>query len=341
MTAQTDRPVLITGGAGYIGSHAMLACLDSGRQVVVVDDLSTGRRAAVPEGVPFYHGKVEDGALIGRIITDHGCRAVMHFAGFIVVPDSVARPLDYYYNNVVASALLLRACLDNGIEHFVFSSTAAVYDGDVADGRPLAEDAALAPANPYGRGKLMTEWMLRDVAAASDLRFAVLRYFNVAGADQAGRAGQYSKDATHLIKRACQTILGALPHIDVFGDDYPTADGTCVRDYIHVSDLAQAHVAVLDHIGNGDGNVTMNCGYGHGYSVREVLDVVDQVAADMLAAAPMTRRPAPRRSGDPASLVADSSRIRKTLNWQPKYDDLNVMAATALAWEKTLLDGMN
>lgn len=341
MTNTPDNPVLITGGAGYIGSHAMLAMLDSGRKVVVVDDLSTGRRAAVPDEVPFYQGKVGDGALIGRIVAEHGCRSVMHFAGSIIVPESVELPLDYYQNNVVGSAELLRACLDNGIENFVFSSTAAVYDGDAAANVALAEDADLAPANPYGRSKLMTEWMLRDIAAATDLRIAVLRYFNVAGADQAERSGQYSKVATHLIKRACQTILGVLPHIDVFGDDYPTPDGTCMRDYIHISDLAQAHLAVLDHIAGGVGSVTMNCGYGHGFSVTQVLDVVDEVAKDMLGAEPMQRRAGPRRTGDPASLIADTARIRETLNWQPQYDDLKVMAATALAWEKRLMDGID
>jgi UDP-glucose 4-epimerase len=319
----------------------VLALLDSGREVAVVDDLSTGRRAAVPDGVPFYQGKVDDGDLIGRIIGAHGCRAVMHFAGSIIVPESVEKPLDYYQNNVAGSAGLLRACLDNGIERFVFSSTAAVYDGDSAGDAPLSEDGVLVPANPYGRSKLMTEWMLRDIAAATDLRVAVLRYFNVAGADGAGRSGQYSKAATHLIKRACQTVLGLLPHIDVFGDDYPTPDGTCMRDYIHVSDLAQAHLAVLDHIGENAQHVTMNCGYGHGYSVTQVLDVVDQVAAEMLGAGAMQRRLGPRRGGDAASLVADTSRIRQTLDWQPKYDDLTVMAATALAWEKQLMDGLD
>ncbi|MBT7760138.1 MAG: UDP-glucose 4-epimerase GalE [Rhodospirillaceae bacterium] len=341
MTNSSHPPVLITGGAGYIGSHAMLALLDSGRQVVVVDDLSTGRRGAVPEAVPFYLGKVGNRTLIGRIIAEHDCRAVMHFAGSIVVPESVQRPLDYYQNNVVGSAQLLRACLDNGIKDFVFSSSAAVYDGDAGGEAPLAEDAGLAPANPYGRSKLMTEWMLRDIAAATGLRYAILRYFNVAGADQAARSGQYSKVATHLIKRACQTVLGILPHIDVFGADYPTPDGTCIRDYIHVSDLAQAHMAALDYIGNSGGNATMNCGYGHGFSVTQVLDVVDQVAKDMFGIAPMLRRPGPRRVGDPASLVAGTNHIRETLNWQPEYDDLEVMVRTALVWEKTLMDGMD
>ncbi len=342
MTSLAQHPVLITGGAGYIGSHAMLALLDDGREAVVVDDLSTGRREAVPAGVPFYEGGIADNDLIERVIKQHGCRSVMHFAGSIVVPESVEKPLDYYLNNVAGSAALLRACLDNGIENFVFSSTAAVYDGDGAAGDgPLSEDSVLAPANPYGRSKLMTEWMLRDIAAATGLRVAVLRYFNVAGADAARRSGQYSKAATHLIKRACQTVLGLLPHIDVFGDDYPTPDGTCMRDYIHVSDLAQAHLAVLDHIGESAECVTMNCGYGHGFSVTEVLDVVDQVAGEMLDAAPMSRRQSPRREGDSASLVADTSRIRQTLNWQPTYDDLAVMAATALAWEKQLMDGVD
>ncbi|MDA1099341.1 MAG: UDP-glucose 4-epimerase GalE [Proteobacteria bacterium] len=334
-------PVLITGGAGYIGSHAMLALLDNGRTVVVVDDLSTGRRGAVPGDVPFYQGKVGNKALIGRIIAEHGCRAVMHFAGSIIVPESVARPLDYYQNNVVSSAQLLRACLDNDIKDFVFSSTAAVYDGNTGGAVPVAEDDNLAPASPYGRSKLMTEWMLRDIGAATGLRYAVLRYFNVAGADQAGRSGQYSKAATHLIKRACQTALGILPHMDVFGNDYPTPDGTCVRDYIHVSDLAQAHVAVLDHIGDSGGNLTLNCGYGQGFSVTQVLDTVDQVANDMLGVGPMLRRPQPRRAGDPASLIAATDCIRKTLNWQPRHDDLTAVITTAMAWEKKSMDGMD
>ena len=339
MTSLAQHPVLITGGAGYIGSHALLALLDDGRGAVVVDDLSTGRREAVPAGVPFYEGGIAENALIGRIIKQHGCRSVMHFAGSIVVPESVEKPLDYYLNNVAGSAALLRACLDNGIERFVFSSTAAVYDG--AGGVPVSEEGVLAPANPYGRSKLMVEWMLRDIAAATSLQVAVLRYFNVAGADAARRSGQYSKAATHLIKRACQTVLGLLPHIDVFGNDYPTPDGTCVRDYIHISDLARAHLAVLDHIGESTEYVTMNCGYGHGYSVTQVLDVVDRVAGEMLGAGPMQRRHGPRRAGDAASLVADTSRIRQTLNWQPEYDDLAVMAATALAWEKQLMDGVD
>jgi len=335
----SKSPVLITGGAGYIGSHALLALRDSGRDVVVVDDLSTGRRAAVPDGVPFYQGRIDDGALVGRIIKEHGCREVMHFAGSIVVSDSVAQPMNYYENNVVGSAKLLRICLDNGIERFVFSSTAAVYDGDLetSGGAPLAEDAPLAPANPYGRSKLMTEWMLRDIAAATDLRVAILRYFNVAGADPAVRSGQYSKVATHLIKRACQAALDLLPHIDVFGNDYPTPDGTCVRDYIHVSDLARAHLAALDHIaGNGE-SLTLNCGYGHGFSVSEVLDTTDQVAGDMLGIEPITRRSTLRRAGDPASLIANTSQIRSILDWQPEFDDLNAMVATALAWEQKLL----
>ncbi len=344
MMNSPQTPVLITGGAGYIGSHVVLALLDSGREVVVVDDLSTGRREAVPGQVPFYQGNVGNGSLIGRILTEHGCRAVMHFAGSIIVPESVERPLDYYQNNVVGSARLLRACLDNDIEKFVFSSTAAVYDGTAGGEAPMAEDAELAPANPYGRSKLMTEWMLRDIAAASNLRYAILRYFNVAGADQAGRSGQYTKAATHLIKRACQAALGVLPHMDVFGDDYPTPDGTCVRDYIHVSDLAQAHLAVLNYNGNGDrnnnGNLTLNCGYGHGFSVTQVLDMVDRVARDMLGTGPMQRRMGPRRAGDAASLIAATSRIRATLNWQPQYDDLLVVVTTAMAWEKNLMDVM-
>jgi UDP-glucose 4-epimerase len=331
-------PILITGGAGYIGGHAVLALRDSGRDVVVVDDLSTGRRAAVPDGVPFYQGGIDDGGLVGRVIKEHGCCEVMHFAGSIVVPESVTLPLNYYENNVVGSAKLLRACLDNGIERFFFSSTAAVYDGNLkTGGAPLAEDAPLAPASPYGRSKLMTEWMLRDIAAATGLRFAILRYFNVAGADPAGRHGQCSKEATHLIKRACQAALGLLPHIDVFGDDYPTPDGTCVRDYIHVSDLARAHLAAMDYVAANGESLTLNCGYGHGFSVTEVLDTTDQVVGNMPGIEPITRRPAPRRAGDPANLIANTGQIRSKLGWRPEFDGLDVMIATAFAWEQKLL----
>jgi len=332
-------PVLITGGAGYIGSHAVLALCDDGRRVVVLDSLLTGRRGAVPDSVPFYQGEIEDGDLVGQIISEHKCREVMHFAGSIVVPESVALPLNYYENNVVGSVKLLRTCLNNEIERFLFSSTAAVYagGGDAAGGTPLAEDAHLAPASPYGRSKLMTEWMLRDIAAATNLRVAVLRYFNVAGADKDGRAGQYAIDATHLIKRASLAALGVLPHIDVFGDDYPTPDGTCVRDYIHVSDLARAHLAALDHLAENGESLTLNCGYGRGFSVTEVLDTTDKVAGNMLGIEPITRRSAPRRAGDPASLIANTSQIRSILGWQPEFDDLNVMVATALAWEQKLL----
>ena len=333
-------PVLITGGAGYIGGHAMLALLDSGREAVVLDNLSTGRRRGVPDGVSFYQGEIENGDLIGQIIKEHKCQEVMHFAGSIVVPESVALPLNYYENNVVGSTKLLRACLDNGIKRFLFSSTAAVYDGnmDVTGGTPLTEDARLAPASPYGRSKLMTEWMLQDIAAATNLRVAVLRYFNVAGADGEGRTGQYAKDATHLIKRACQAALGLLPHIDVFGDDYPTPDGTCLRDYIHVSDLAQAHLAALDYMADNQKNLTLNCGYSHGYSVTEVLNATDRIAGNMFDAAPIVRRPAPRRAGDPASLIADTRKIRSILGWQPQFNHLDDMIA-ARGWEQQLLAG--
>ena len=341
MTNPSTVPVLITGGAGYIGSHAVLALLDCGRAVVVLDDLSTGRRGPVPDGVPFYQGRINDDDCVTQVIKDHGCCEVMHFAGSIVVPESVAMPLDYYQNNVSGTAQLLRTCLNNGIERFVFSSSAAVYDGDydVTGGVPLVEGAPLAPANPYGRSKLMTEWMLQDISAATDLRVAVLRYFNVAGADHLARSGQYSKVATHLIKRASQAALGVLPHIDVFGDDYPTPDGTCVRDYIHVSDLAQAHLAALDHVAASGENLTVNCGYGHGYSVREVLDATDKVLVDTLGIPALERRIGPRRAGDPPSLVADTTHMQSTLNWLPQFDDLAVMIETAIRWEKQLVDG--
>ena len=331
MEPSEDRPpVLITGGAGYIGSHAGLALLDAGRRIVVVDDLSTGRRTAVPDGVPFHQGRAGDVDLIREVIARHGCTEVMHFAGSIIVPESVGRPLDYYENNVVSSARLLRACQETDVESFVFSSTAAVYDGSL--GEPLREEAPLAPANPYGRGKLMTEQMIRDLAAAGGPRFAILRYFNVAGADPAGRSGQYSKVATHLIKRACQAAVGLLPGVDIYGEDYPTPDGTGLRDYIHVSDLADAHLAALDHLAAGGDSLTLNCGYGRGFSVRQVLDVVDRVAGQ-----PIPRNSAPRRAGDAASLISDTRRIREMLNWRPRRDDLRDIVASALAWERRLL----
>ena len=325
------KTVLVTGGAGYIGSHAVLALRDAGRPVVVLDDLSTGRRAAVPDGVPFVRGAAGDPALLDRVLRDHGIGAVMHFAGSIVVPESVERPLDYYRNNTLTSHALIEACVRAGIERFIFSSTAAVYG--MPDRLPVGEDAATRPINPYGSSKLMTEWMLRDAAAAHGLRPVVLRYFNVAGADPALRSGQSTRVATHLLKIAAQAATGQRSEIQVFGDDYPTPDGTCVRDYIHVTDLAAAHVAALDHLEGGGGPLTLNCGYGRGCSVREMLDAVERVLGRPLAV-----RMAGRRAGDPPALVADVGRIGRALAWTPRFADLDGIVATALAWERRLVE---
>jgi UDP-glucose 4-epimerase len=321
--------VLITGGAGYIGSHAVLAFREAGYQVVVLDDLSTGRREAVPGDVAFVEGDAGDLQLAGKIIADHQITSVIHFAGSIVVPESVEKPLAYYLNNTVASRNLIQACVEGGVDRFIFSSTAAVYG--TPERVPISEDAPTLPINPYGRSKLMTEWILEDSAAAHGLKVVALRYFNVAGADPEGRAGQSTPKATHLIKIASQAAVGQRDHIDVFGQDYETPDGTCVRDYIHVSDLADAHVAALRHLEGGGGSLTLNCGYGRGYSVREVLETVDQEAGLTL-----DRRAAPRRAGDAAELVADAQAIQDALGWRPRHDDLGLIVRTALEWERKI-----
>ncbi len=325
----SNDSILVTGGAGYIGSHAVLALLEAGRRVVVVDDLSTGRRQAVPDGVPLVEGDVGDPALIDGVIRDHGVGAVVHFAGSIVVPESVADPLKYYRNNTAASRALLEACVGGGVRHFIFSSTAAVYG--LPEEVPVAEDAPTAPINPYGASKLMTEWMLRDTAAAHDFEYVALRYFNVAGADPAGRTGQSTPDATHLIKIASEAVAGLRDHIEIFGEDYDTPDGTCIRDYIHVTDLAQAHVEALGHLANGGGSLILNCGYGHGYSVREVLRAVEKAAGRRLDI-----RSAPRRPGDAETLVADAGEIKKRFGWSPRHDDLALIVRTAIDWERRL-----
>ncbi len=325
-----NEKVLVTGAAGYIGSHVVLALLEAGYRPVVLDSLSTGHREMVPAEVSFVEGEAGDEAAVAALIAREGCRAVMHFAGSIQVAESVADPLKYYRNNVATTISLLRACQLQGLQAFIFSSTAAVYQSRTD--RPLKEDDKLAPASPYGRSKLMVEQLLADAAEAYGLRQVVLRYFNVAGADPKLRAGQCGAEATHLIKRACLAATGVLPEIGVFGTDYDTADGTCVRDYIHVADLATAHVVALDHLlrDNGAGG-TFNCGYGRGYSVLEVLDAVDRQLDQ-----PLQRKLALRRPGDPASLIADSTRLRETLDWRPEHDDLDHIVATALAWERKL-----
>jgi UDP-glucose 4-epimerase len=318
--------VLVTGGAGYIGSHMVHALLDRGERVVVLDNLSTGVRALVAEQARFVQGSAGDAALVMRLLAEHEVDAVIHFAGSVVVPDSVADPLAYYENNTVASRALIAAAVKAGVRNFIFSSTAAVY-GEGSDG-PVPETAPKAPINPYGRSKLMTEWMLQDSAKAHGLRFVALRYFNVAGADPLGRTGQSTPRATHLIKRACQAALGQVSHLDIFGTDYPTPDGTGIRDYIHVSDLVAAHGLALDHLRGGGEAQIFNCGYGHGASVYEVIGAVEKVTGR-----PLPVRKSPRRPGDPPILVADPAKITASLHWQPRFDDLHEIVRSAFAWE--------
>jgi UDP-glucose 4-epimerase len=322
--------VLVTGGAGYIGSHMVLALLDRGEQVVVLDNLSTGFAWAVPAGAKLVVGDMGDGELVLRAIAENGIDAVAHFAAKIVVPESVSDPLGYYLNNTAKSRSLIEAAIAGGVRQFIFSSTAAVY-GDVSTDA-VGEDAPKEPVSPYGRSKLMTEWMLADAGHAHDLRYVVLRYFNVAGADPAGRSGQSTPAATHLIKVAAQTALGQRPAIDVFGTDYPTPDGSCLRDYIHVTDLAEAHLVALDHLRRGGDSLTLNCGYGRGYSVLDVIAVMKRVSG-----VDFTVRLSPRRPGDPAAIVARADRIRAELGWTPKYDDLDTIISQALAWERHLI----
>jgi UDP-glucose 4-epimerase len=330
MTKTIRVPVLVTGGAGYIGSHAVLALVDAGWPVAVVDNLSTGFRFAIPDGVPLYEGDIEDAALLARIFREQGTKAIMHFAGSIIVPESVENPLKYYHNNTAKSRVLIEAAVKGGVDHFIFSSTAATYG--VPETSPIAEDMPKCPINPYGWSKLMTEQMLADTAAAHPLNFCALRYFNVAGADPQARSGQSTAGATHLIKVACEAATGKRSHVAVFGTDYDTPDGTGVRDYIHVSDLAAAHVLALEAlIGDPDRSLTMNCGYGRGFSVLEVLDAVDRVTNMQVA-----RQMEPRRAGDPGALVSDPSRIRATLPWQPQHADLDTIIEHALQWERRL-----
>ncbi len=324
-----NRTALVTGGAGYIGCHMVYALRDAGWDVVIVDNLSTGIRDAVPADVTFVEGEAGDTAMVVELMRRHRIDAVLHFAGSIVVPESVVDPLKYYRNNTAVSGNLLAACVEAGVDRFVFSSTAAVYG--TPDTVMISEDTPTGPDSPYGTSKLMTEYMLRDTAAAHGLRYVALRYFNVAGADPAGRAGQSTPEATHLIKVACQKAIGKRDRLDIFGTDYDTADGTCVRDYIHVSDLAAAHLLALEHLAGGGESLTLNGGYGRGFSVREVLDAVAAEAGVDLGAVD-----GPRRAGDPVALVADSSRLRKRFGWQPRHDDLALIVRTALAWERRI-----
>jgi len=323
--------VLVTGGAGYIGSHAVLALKDAGWRVAVIDDLSTGTRSVVPDGVPFFQGSIAERVLVDSIIDELEIGAIMHFAGSIVVPESVEQPLKYYANNTLASHALLSAAVDAGVKYILFSSTAAVYGAP--DRVPVVEDDPKLPINPYGASKLMTERMLEDASAAHPFNYGALRYFNVAGADPQGRAGQVGKGSTHLIKIAVEAAVGKRDHVAVYGSDYPTPDGTCIRDYIHVSDLAAAHVAALDRLTAHPGeNLVVNCGYGRGLSVLEVLNAVDKANGS-----PVERVMEGRRAGDPPALVAGNQRLLETLDWRPAYADIDRIVGDALAWERKLL----
>jgi UDP-glucose 4-epimerase len=328
----TDKPfaVMVTGGAGYIGSHAVLALLDAGWPVVVLDNLVTGFRWAVDERASFVEGNVGDAEVVARTIAGLNIGAIMHFAGSVVVPESVSDPLKYYGNNTANSRTLIEQAVAGGVKHFIFSSTAATYG--IPDESPVREDSATRPINPYGMSKLMTEVMLKDTAAAHPINYCVLRYFNVAGADPQGRSGQATAGATHLIKVAGEAVTGKRSHVSVFGTDYATPDGTGVRDYIHVSDLAAAHVLALEAlIKEPERSHTLNCGYGRGFSVLEVLDAVERVSGVTL-----DRRMEPRRPGDPDALVAANDAIVETFGWQPQYPHLDTIVTHALAWEQGL-----
>jgi UDP-glucose 4-epimerase len=322
--------ILVTGGAGYIGSHMVYALLEAGERVIVLDNLSTGFDWAVAPGVPLVVGESGNQDLVTEVIREHGVEAIIHFAASIVVPDSVSDPLGYYRNNTVNSRALIECAVNGSVRHFIFSSTAAVYGNPIEI--PVREDAPTQPISPYGWSKLMTEIMLRDASAAHGLNHVILRYFNVAGADPRCRTGQSTAGATHLIKVAVETALGLRPKLSVFGTDYPTPDGTCIRDYIHVSDLVAAHCDALRALRAGAPSSTFNCGYGHGFSVHDVIDAVKRVSG-----VDFNVEIGPRRAGDPARIVADSAKIRGALHWEPRLDDLSTIVEHALAWERQLI----
>jgi UDP-glucose 4-epimerase len=322
--------ILVTGGAGYIGSHTVLALAEAGEDVVVIDNLSTGFSSSLPEGIPLFIGDVADENLVEGVIAAHNVDSIIHFAGSVVVPESLRDPLAYYRNNTMTTRSLLNAAVKCNINRFIFSSTAAVYGNP--DRTPVTESAPTRPLSPYGSSKLMTEIMLHDVAAAHGLRYVVLRYFNVAGADPLARIGLSTAGATHLLKIAVEAATGQRAKVDIFGTDYPTKDGSCIRDFIHVSDLAQAHLAALTYLNDGGGSTTLNCGYGRGYSVLETIEAVRRASGRSFATQSADRRP-----GDIMEMVADTSRLRALLTWTPRYEDLDLIAAHALAWEEKLL----
>lgn len=323
--------ILVTGGAGYIGSHTVRQLGERGERIVVLDNLSKGHREHVLYG-DFVEGDTADKALVSGLLADHRVETVIHFAAHTIVPESVAEPLKYYRNNTCATRNLLECCAEAGVKHFVFSSTAAVYG--MPDVEKCWEDTPTAPINPYGMSKLMSEHMLRDLDAASPMRHVILRYFNVAGSDPQGRIGQSTPGATLLVKVAAELAMGKRDALYIFGTDYPTPDGTGVRDYIHVEDLADAHLKALDYLRDGGQSQTLNCGYGHGYSVREVLDTVQRVHG-----APLNIVETDRRAGDPPALIAGADRIREVLGWQPRYDDMDAIAQSSLDWERKLVEG--
>ncbi len=320
--------ILVTGGAGYIGSHVVRQLAQAGEEIVVLDNLTTGFRSAVTQGT-LVVGDTGDRNLVSRLLADHKVSSILHFAAHTIVPESVTNPLKYYGNNTCATRNLIECAVEAGTQHVIFSSTAAVYG--MPPGGVAAEDSPTVPINPYGTSKLMSEWMLRDASSAYGLGYVALRYFNVAGADPGGRIGQSTRQATLLTKVACEAAVGKRPHVSIFGTDYATPDGTGVRDYIHVEDLATAHVNALTYLRQGGQSTTLNCGYGHGYSVREVLAAVDRVNGK-----PVVRREEPRRAGDPPVLIATADKIRQVLGWQPRHDDLDFIIQTALRWERQL-----
>ena len=326
--------VLITGGAGYIGSHMAHHLVEAGEDIVVLDNLSTGVEKNLPRNIPFIKGDIADATLVAKILGDHKVDSIIHFAGSVVVPESVEKPLDYYANNTSGARSLIETAVRQGIANFIFSSTAAVYG--TPEVLPVPEESPTIPESPYGRSKLMTEWMLQDAAAAHGIKFGILRYFNVAGADAQGRTGQSTPRATHLIKRACQVATGQAPLLTIFGTDYDTPDGTGVRDYIHVSDLVDIHQAVLAYLRKGGESLLINCGYGRGFSVRQVAATVERVSGQTLKI-----EEAPRRPGDMASVVANTAKLSKVLGWKPRHADLETIVSTALAWEKRIKSEMD